>query len=181
MLATYEHAAFMHDQVVLDVDGFPLDHEFPEDYDLEEEDELDIDGEPLFEEEPLFENDLANQAAVSKPKRKSKRTKAYTAAEDKILVECCKDIGKDPKAFQVLEAFKVQHEGKPFNLSHCWRVINEEGKFKAQYAALIANGGKKDEEEVVDGEKTRPWGKTNSKTEDTRDTVCNALIATVEG
>ena len=64
------HDAFMQDQVGLDLDGFPLDHEFPEDYDLKEEDELDIDGEPLFEDE------LANQAAGAKPKRKSKRTKA---------------------------------------------------------------------------------------------------------
>ncbi|KAE8776299.1 Lectin-domain containing receptor kinase A4.3 [Hordeum vulgare] len=80
-------------------------------------------------------------------------------------------------AFQGLEAFKVQHEGKSFNVSHCWRVIYEEEKFKAQYAALVSNGGKKDEEEVVDGEKTRRRGKTNSK-EDKRDAASNALIAT---
>ena len=39
---TYDQAgmrdAFMQDQVGLDLDGFPLDHEFPEDYGLEEED-----------------------------------------------------------------------------------------------------------------------------------------------
>ncbi|KAE8805316.1 DNA repair protein rhp54 [Hordeum vulgare] len=66
------HDAFMQDQVGLD--GFSLDHKFPEDYNLEEEDgDMDIDGEPLFEEE------LTNQTAVgAKPKRKSKRTKAYT-------------------------------------------------------------------------------------------------------
>ncbi|KAE8768643.1 Phospholipid-transporting ATPase 1 [Hordeum vulgare] len=58
------------------LDGFPLDHEFPKDYGLEEEDDdMDIDGQPLFEEE------LANQTAIgAKPKRKSKRTKAYTPA-----------------------------------------------------------------------------------------------------
>uniref|UniRef100_A0A453HAJ7 Uncharacterized protein n=1 Tax=Aegilops tauschii subsp. strangulata TaxID=200361 RepID=A0A453HAJ7_AEGTS len=28
---------------------------------------------------------------------KSKRTKAYTAAEDKLLCECWRDIGQDPK------------------------------------------------------------------------------------
>ena len=33
--------------------------------------------------EPLFEDELTNQAAGPKPKHKSKRTKAYTAAEDK--------------------------------------------------------------------------------------------------
>ncbi|KAE8780307.1 Phospholipid-transporting ATPase 1 [Hordeum vulgare] len=159
---TYEHDAFMHDQVDLELDGFPLDHESPEDYDLKEEDELDIHGEPLFEEE------LANQAAGSKPKHKSnarRHTRRRTTSSF---------------AFQALKAFKVQHEGKSFNLSHCWRVINEEEKFKAQYATLMANGGKKGEEEVVDGEKTRPRGKTNSKKEEKRDAASNALISIVE-
>ncbi|KAE8770605.1 Phospholipid-transporting ATPase 1 [Hordeum vulgare] len=66
------------------LDGFPLDHEFLEDYGLEEEDDdMDIKGEPLFEEE------LANQTVVgAKLKRKSKRTKAYMPAEDKLLCEC---------------------------------------------------------------------------------------------
>ncbi|KAE8800303.1 Helicase SKI2W [Hordeum vulgare] len=74
----------MQDQVVLD--GFPLDHEFSEDYGLEEDDDMNIDGEPLFEEE------LANQITVgAKPKRKSKRTKAYTPAEDKLL--CASSFG----------------------------------------------------------------------------------------
>ncbi|KAF7067859.1 LOW QUALITY PROTEIN: hypothetical protein CFC21_073689 [Triticum aestivum] len=80
----------MRDQVGLDLDGFP-DHEFSEDYGLEEEDECDIEGEPLFEDEP------ANQATRLKPKRKSKQIKAYTAAEDKLLCECWRDIGQDPK------------------------------------------------------------------------------------
>ncbi|XBI37030.1 hypothetical protein VPH35_122449 [Triticum aestivum] len=71
----------MRDQVGIDLDGFPLDHEFPEDYGLKEEDECDI------EVEPLFEDELANQTAGPKPKRKSKRTKAYIAAEDKLLGE----------------------------------------------------------------------------------------------
>ncbi|KAE8805223.1 Phospholipid-transporting ATPase 1 [Hordeum vulgare] len=155
--------------------GFPLDHEFPEDHDLEEEDELDIDGEPLFKEE------LANQANGSKPKRQSKRTEAYTTTKDKFLCECWKDIGQDPEAFQALKAFKVQHEGKSFNLSHCWRVINEKEKVKEQYAAFMANGGKKDKEEVVDGEKTHPRGKTNSNKKDKQDTGCNALVATMKG
>ncbi|KAF7041292.1 hypothetical protein CFC21_051108 [Triticum aestivum] len=81
----------MRDQVSIDLDGFPLDHEFPDDYGLEEEDECDI------EVEPLFEDELANQAASPKPKRKSKRTKAYTAAVDKLLCECWRDIGQDSK------------------------------------------------------------------------------------
>ncbi|XP_044373207.1 uncharacterized protein, partial [Triticum aestivum] len=73
-----DQAAFMRDQVGMDLDGFPLDHEFPDDYGQEEEDECDI------EVDPFFEDELANQAAGPKPKRKSKRTKAYTAAEDKL-------------------------------------------------------------------------------------------------
>ncbi|KAI4984710.1 hypothetical protein ZWY2020_017340 [Hordeum vulgare] len=81
----------MRDQVGLDLDDFPLDHEFPEDYGLEEEDECDI------ETEPLFEDELANQVDGTKPKRKSKRTKAYTVAEDKLLCECSRGIGQDPK------------------------------------------------------------------------------------
>ncbi|XBI87449.1 hypothetical protein VPH35_025543 [Triticum aestivum] len=120
------HAAFMEDQVGLD--SFPLDHGFPEDYNLEEEDQMHIDGEPLFEDE------LANQAAGVKPKSKSKRTKVYMPSEDKLLCECWRDIGKDPKAF------KVQHDGKSFNLYHCWMIINGEEKFKAQYAALMVHG-----------------------------------------
>lgn len=78
-------------------------------------------------------------------------------------------------------AFKVQHNGKCFNLSHCFRVIKDEEKFKAQYAALKSRGGKQAVEEVGDGEKARPWGETNSKKEDKRDAASNALIASLEG
>ncbi|XBH71874.1 hypothetical protein VPH35_099271 [Triticum aestivum] len=233
-----DQAAFMRDQVGIDVNGFPLDHEFPDDYGLEEEDECDI------EVEPLFEDELANQAVGPKPKRKSKRTKAYTAAEDKLLCECWRDIGQDPKTgveqkhstfwirvhrefherkkfppYQIvstrgwvsiskrwrviqqecnkfcatLESIKarpvsgtgmqdmVQHNGKCFNLSHCFRVIKDEEKFKAQYVALKSRGRKKAMEEVGEGEPARPRGKTNSKKEDKRDVASNALIASVEG
>ena len=37
----------MRDQVGIDLDGFPLDHEFLDDYGLEEEDECDIEVEPF--------------------------------------------------------------------------------------------------------------------------------------
>ena len=80
-----------------------------------------------------------------------------------------------------MEAFKVQHNGKCFNLSHCYRVIKDEEKFKTQYAALKARGGKKVMEDVGEGEPARPRGKTNSKKEDKRDAATNALIASVEG
>ena len=67
-----------------------------------------------------------------------------------------------------MEAFKVQHNGKCFNLSHCFRVIKDEEKFKAQYAALKSRGGKQAMEEVGDGELARARGKTNSRKEDKR-------------
>ncbi|KAE8777862.1 Eyes absent-like protein 4 [Hordeum vulgare] len=107
----------MRDQlgIGLDLDGFPLDHEFPEDYELEEEDECDIEADPLFEDE------LANQADGMAPKRKSKRTKAYIATEDKLLCECWRDIRQDPKtdAEQKHSTFWIRvhrefHERKKF-------------------------------------------------------------------
>ena len=75
-----------------------------------------------------------------------------------------------------MEAFKVQHNDKCFNLFHCYRVM-----FKAQYAALKVCGGKGAVEDVGEGEPARPRGKTNSKKEDKRDAASNALIASVEG
>ncbi|KAE8799479.1 Lectin-domain containing receptor kinase A4.3 [Hordeum vulgare] len=189
----------MQDQVGLDLDGFPLDHLFPDDYNLEEEDEVDINGEPLFEDE------LDNQAPGMHPKRKSGRTKAYKAVEDKLLCEYRRDIGQHPKVFQqecnklcaTYEsikarpmsdigmqdmAFRVQHEGKSFHLSHCLRIIKDEEKFRAQYATLMARGGgEKAVEEVGEGGKPRPWEKTNSKKEDKWDATSIALNATVEG
>ncbi|KAI4991648.1 hypothetical protein ZWY2020_040034 [Hordeum vulgare] len=129
----------MRDQVGLDLDDFPLDHEFPEDYGLQEEDECDIEAEPLFERE------LANQADRMKLKRKSKRAKAYTAAEDKLLCVCWRDIGQDPKtgAEQKHSTFWIRvhfefHERKKFppyqivsahgwvSISKRWRVIQQE-------------------------------------------------------
>ncbi|KAE8802779.1 Lectin-domain containing receptor kinase A4.3 [Hordeum vulgare] len=82
--------------------------------------------------------------------------------------------------FQALEAFKVQHEGTSFHLSHCWRIIKDEEKFKAQYATIMTHGGKEALEEVGEGEKPQLRGKTNSK-EDKRYALLIALIATVEG
>ena len=75
----------------------------------------------------------------------------------------------------------MQHNGKCFNLSHCFRVIKDEEKFKAQYAALKSRGGKQAVEDLGDGEKVRPRGKTNSKKEDKWDAASIALIATMEG
>ena len=65
-----------------------------------------------------------------------------------------------------MDAFKAQHGGKNFTLSHCWVIINGEEKFKEQYAAIKARGGKEAVEEHAEGEKPRPRGKSNSKKED---------------
>ncbi|SPT17049.1 unnamed protein product [Triticum aestivum] len=182
-----DQAAFMRDQAGIDLDGFPLEHEFPEDYGLEEEDKCDI------EVEPLFEDELANQAAGPKPKRKSSARRRTQLPRTSFFASVGETLNKTQKrapsksirpfglAFQALEAFKVQHNGKCFNLSHCYRVIKDEEKFKAQYAALKARGGKKAVEDVGEGEPARPRGKTNSKKEDKRDAATNALIASVDG
>ncbi|KAE8773863.1 Phospholipid-transporting ATPase 1 [Hordeum vulgare] len=92
-------------------------------------------------------------------------------------------LEEEDEALQALEPFKVQFEGKSFHLSHCWRIIKDEEKFKAQYATLMACGGGGEEavEEVREGDKPRPRGKPNSRKEDKRDAALIALIATVEG
>ena len=120
-----DQAAVMHDQVGLDLDGFPLDHEFSEDYGQEEEDELDIEWEPLFEDE------LANQATGVKPKQKSKQTKAYTVAEDKLICECWRDIGQDPKTGteQKHSTFwiRVHHEFHERNKFSPYQIVRTRG------------------------------------------------------
>ncbi|XBI10884.1 hypothetical protein VPH35_138047 [Triticum aestivum] len=166
---------FMQDQVGLG-NTFPLDHEFPEGYGLEEEDEMDIDGEPLFEDE------LANQAIANK-KRKSKWTKAYTQPEDKLLCECWRYIGQDPKAFQTLESFKAQHEDKSFNLSHCWMISNG-GEVQGAIYRLQGVWGEEAIKDHEEGNNPRLRGKTNSKKEDKREAVSietKNLHATSEG
>ncbi|KAE8783698.1 Lectin-domain containing receptor kinase A4.3 [Hordeum vulgare] len=145
--------AFMQDLVGLDLNSFPLDHVFSDDYDLQEEDEVDIDGEPLFEDK------LANQATGVQPKRKSRRTKAYTTAEDKLLCECWRDIGQDPKvaAEQKASIFWIRvhrefHECKKFppyqmqstrgwvSISKRWKLIQREcNKFYAISESIKAD------------------------------------------
>ncbi|KAE8788438.1 Lectin-domain containing receptor kinase A4.3 [Hordeum vulgare] len=143
---------FMQDQASLDLDSFPLDHVFPDDYDLEVEDEVDIDREPLFEDE------LTTQAIGLQPKRKSKRMKAYTEAEDKLLCECWRNIGQDPKAGtdQKVSTFWIRvhcesHKRKKFppyqmqsmcgwvSISKRRKVIQQEcNKFYATYESIKA-------------------------------------------
>ncbi|KAE8782201.1 Phospholipid-transporting ATPase 1 [Hordeum vulgare] len=84
-------------------------------------------------------------------------------------------------AFQALEAFKAQYEGRSFHLTHCWMIINGKDKFKAQYVAMKAPEGKAVVEEHGEGGKSRARGKTNSKKEDKRERVSLALQATFQG
>ncbi|XBI55503.1 hypothetical protein VPH35_037312 [Triticum aestivum] len=119
--------------------------------------------------------------SILKPRVIQQECNKFCATLESIKARPMSTIDMQYMEFQALEAFKVQHEGKSFNLSHCWRVINEEEKFKAQYDALMAREGKKSVEEVWEGEKSRPWGKTNAKKEDKRDAASITLIATVEG
>ncbi|KAE8810098.1 putative serine/threonine-protein kinase [Hordeum vulgare] len=80
------------------------------------------------------------------------------------------DVGLD------LDGFPLDHE-----FPEDYGVIKDEEKFKAQYASLKSCGGKQAVEEVGDGEKAPPRGKTNSKKEDKRDAASITLIATLEG
>ena len=59
-------------------------------------------------------------------------------------------------------------------------VINGEEKFKAQYAVVMARGGRKPWRSLG-GEKPRLRGETNSKKEDKHGAASIVLLATVEG
>ncbi|KAE8772753.1 Eyes absent-like protein 4 [Hordeum vulgare] len=157
------HDAFMQDQVVLD--GFPLDHEFPEDYGLQkEDDDMDIDVEPLFEEE------LANQTATGvKPKHKSKRTKAYTLAEDKLLcVPSFEGIQVSARWQSLLSHPLLDHH-------------QQAGEVQGAICRPMDAWGKEVVEDHGDGEKAQPRGETNSRKEDKWDAKSIALLEKVEG
>ncbi|KAE8790992.1 dna repair protein rhp54 [Hordeum vulgare] len=162
--ATYDpHDAFMQDKVGLD--GFPLDHEFLEGYGLEEEDDdMDIDM------ELLFEGELTNQtAAGAKPKRKSKPTKTYTPAKDKLL--CVPRFGgiqgsAKQQSLPTLPLLDYHQRGEEVQGAIC-RPLGAWGK-----EALQDHG---------DGEKAWPRGKTNSKKDDRQDATSIALLEKVGG
>ncbi|KAE8802147.1 Lectin-domain containing receptor kinase A4.3 [Hordeum vulgare] len=143
---------FMEDQLSVGF-SFPRKHEVPEDYGLhEEDDKVDIHGEPLFVEVDLTMQEITNK------KRKSKRAKAYTKDEDKLLCECWRDIGQDPKigVEQKASAFwrrvhRKFHERKKFksyqfesnyryvSLGKRWSVIQQEcNKFSATLESIMS-------------------------------------------
>ncbi|KAE8802871.1 C2 domain-containing protein [Hordeum vulgare] len=75
----------------------------------------------------------------------------------------------------------TQYEGKSFNLTHCWMIINREEKFKTQYATIKARGGNAAVEDHGEREKSWSWGKTNFKKEDKCEPTSPALQATLQG
>ncbi|KAE8770404.1 Lectin-domain containing receptor kinase A4.3 [Hordeum vulgare] len=77
----------------------------------------------------------------------------FCATLESVKARPMSGIGMQDMGFQALKAFKVQHNGKCFNLSHCFRVIKDEEKFKAQYPTLKSRAGKQAVKEVGDGEK----------------------------
>ncbi|XBH54144.1 hypothetical protein VPH35_076507 [Triticum aestivum] len=81
----------MRDQVGIDLDCFPLDHEFPDDYMLEEEDECDI------EVEPLFEDELANQAAGPKPKARASAQRRTRRPRTSFFASVGETLDKTPR------------------------------------------------------------------------------------
>ena len=83
-----------------------------------------------------------------------------------------------------MEAFKAQHNDKPFTLTHYWTIINYCPKFKDQCRELQRKRGKKTAKFAGggDGEALkRPRGKTNSKVDDIRDASSMALHDTLHG
>ncbi|XBI24408.1 hypothetical protein VPH35_049515 [Triticum aestivum] len=151
-----DQAAFMRDQVGIDLDGFPLDHEFSDDYGLEEEDECDI------EVEPLFEDELANQPPVL-----SRSARASTRRHFKLW--------RRHSRFNTMASASTSSIAIGSS-----RTKRSSRHNMPQYAALKARGGKGTMEDVGEGEPARPRGKTNSKKEDKRDAATNALIASVD-
>ncbi|KAF7035074.1 hypothetical protein CFC21_046004 [Triticum aestivum] len=129
MLAAYDQAtmqdAFMQDQVGLDLDGFPLDHEFLENYSLEEEDELDIDGKPLFEDE------LANPGRSRSARASGRRHTRWPRTRSSMSVEGT--LGNTPRS-----APNKRHQ--PFGfVSTRWRMIQQEcNKFCATLESIKA-------------------------------------------
>lgn len=79
-----------------------------------------------------------------------------------------------------METFKAQH-GKTFNLTHCYRALKDQQKWKDLYASLKQGGQPDDKEEGTTEKEGRPRGKNNSKAELKRDATTLALQETLNG
>nr|XP_040249297.1 uncharacterized protein LOC120966812 [Aegilops tauschii subsp. strangulata] len=108
----------------------------------------------------------------------------YCAAFESIEARPVSGLGVGDMAFQSLEAFKAQHNDKPFTLTHCWMIINNCPKYKDQYHELQRKRGLKTTKFAGGGDSEalkRPRGKTNSKVDDIRDASSMALHDTLHG
>ena len=78
------------------------------------------------------------------------------------------------QVLQALETFKAQYK-KTFNLTHCYRALKDQQKWKDLYASLKQGGQPDDKEEGTTEKEGRPRGKNNSKAELKRDATTLAL------
>ena len=94
--------------------------------------------------------------------------------------------GIKEQMLQALDLFKAQY-GKVFTLTHCYRELKDQEKWKELYASLKKAGqaghlgvdkGEGTTEKEKDG---RPRGKNNSKAEQKRDATTLALQETLSG
>ena len=79
-----------------------------------------------------------------------------------------------------METFKRQYK-KSFTLTHCYRALKDQQKWKALYASLKNGGQPLDKGEDTTEKEERPRGKNNSKAELKRDATTVALQETLNG
>jgi hypothetical protein len=84
------------------------------------------------------------------------------------------------QVLQALETFKRQYK-KAFTLTHCYRALKDQQKWKALYASLKNGGQPLDKGEDTTEKEGRPRGKNNSKAELKRDATTLALQETLNG
>ena len=89
-------------------------------------------------------------------------------------------FGIKEQVLQALDLFKANYN-QTFNLTHCYRVLKDEQKWKELYASLKKAGqaghlGVDKGEDTTEKEKDgRPRGKNNSKAEQKRDATQGSL------
>ena len=82
------------------------------------------------------------------------------------------------QVLQALETFQAQYK-KTFNLTHCYRALKDQRKWKDLYASLKQGGQPVDKEEGTTEKEGRPRGKNNSKAALKRDATTLALQETL--
>ena len=81
---------------------------------------------------------------------------------------------------QALETFQAQNR-KAFTLTHCYKVLKDQQKWKDLYASMKQGGQPAAKGEDPSGKEGRPRGKNNSKVETKQDPTILALQATLNG